>query len=332
MKPKSIIALIIAGAVALTGIIVCIVASVIASKNDVMLFPEKAVNGDLVFEQTFGDVSKLSITTSDCDIEVIGGEDRSYIEIVNFNANYYKLNVNNGILTFAQVDDFLSMFRFWENGFSFKGMRYLLRFGDDSENGRRVIIHLKENAEVKHVNLTANDGDISIRNCFFNADYSLSCKNSVKAVDVSGDSIINVKGNFKTAELEGIKDASVTVSSSGEISCSVKNSSPEKLAVSFASGNLEVNSCTLDYLSVNTDTGNVKVADVVPTEALLELKDGSLSLELSKKGPLKINATSTGGLISVDGKFSDSFNRNDKDPLSSYDIKLTGGEAAINFK
>ena len=126
IRTASVVAVIVAAVLILSGIIVCAVGSAAAKSSGVMIYPEDE-NGNSVYKYDFTEknITKISVSVKDSDITVTHGGTSSYIEIRNFNANYYKLSTENNILSFSEIDNVASMFKFWEGGFSFKGMRYL---------------------------------------------------------------------------------------------------------------------------------------------------------------------------------------------------------------
>ena len=143
MKPASIIALIIAVMLIVLGFSTCLIAKNMASANGEMLFSEKQAEG---FVNRFSfkegeEVAKLSMKVNDASIYIYGqsGLSEPYVEIVNFRDSYYTATHANQVFSFDEVPDVLSMFKFWENGFSFRGMRYIVNFNNRKPEGEKII-------------------------------------------------------------------------------------------------------------------------------------------------------------------------------------------------
>ena len=150
IRTASVVAVIVAAVLILSGIIVCAVGSAAAKSSGVMIYPEDE-NGNSVYKYDFTEknITKISVSVKDSDITVTHGGTSSYIEIRNFNANYYKLSTENNILSFSEIDNVASMFKFWEGGFSFKGMRYLFRFGDGGRGMKTVTVNIADTSMLK---------------------------------------------------------------------------------------------------------------------------------------------------------------------------------------
>ena len=155
MKPTSIISLIIAFVLVVAGLITCFVAQNIASSNGEFIFAESR-DGDLVNTVEISeDISKIELIVENAEINIHGSSDRSYIEFINFNENYYTLSHSNTLLSFNEIPDLLSMVKFWESGFSFKGMRYILNFSKPSQDSKKINIDLTEKQLLKIFDILA---------------------------------------------------------------------------------------------------------------------------------------------------------------------------------
>ena len=99
MRKASVISVIVAGVIIIAGIIVCAFGGAYAKKDNFMLFPASE-KGESVYKYDFTDqeIARISITTEDADVYFKRGGESSYIEIYNFNANYYKLSSENNLI------------------------------------------------------------------------------------------------------------------------------------------------------------------------------------------------------------------------------------------
>ena len=187
MRKASIVAMIVAAALMIAGGICCAVGSSAAKKEGVMLFPQTE-NGESVYTYDFTDrqINRISVTARKTNVKITRGGERSFITIKNYNANYYRLNEENKTISFAEIDDVLSMFKFWE-GFSFKGMRYVFSAGIDGDH--RIEINLAENENVRAIIVTAESGEINVSDFRTSGDLSLSLKSG--KITVNGGSFEN---------------------------------------------------------------------------------------------------------------------------------------------
>lgn len=329
MKPKSIISLIIAAALVLCGIITCTVASIKAKNSDVMLFPESDGSGNLVYRVDLENITKLNITTEDADITVVGGAERSEIEIVNFNANYYKLSQSNGSLVFVEVDDFLSMFKFWDNGFSFKGMRYILRFGDDAAGEKRVVVHLTDEDALRLADIKTSTGDISIEKCKLNAYYTLSSEGGHVSLDgVSDASFVSVSG--KSAPLDiamsscGTDELNITAESAA---VKLSDSSAGIFTATLPVGSLDLDGFTAETMNITSEGADITIDPYSVTDGTITTVTGNLSVNLKDAKSVSANVTTKSGKLSLDGKYTDSYTLNTPDPA----VRLTASSGSGNI-
>lgn len=171
----------------------CIVGAVISNANGDQLFAAKTEDGK-AYTYTFSgdDINKINIEATDASVNIIGGSDESRIELVNFNENLYSFNCSNRLITFKESPDLSSVLRFWESGFTFKGMRYIMRFG--ANDGEKIInIYLTEDDYVKNFTIELGKGKIKVENISGESDYNFTLENGVVSMEnVKTDSVISV--------------------------------------------------------------------------------------------------------------------------------------------
>ena len=224
MKKASIVTLIVSAAIIIVGAIVCAIGYSSAQKEGYMLFPQTE-NGESIytFDFTDRDINRITVeATTKTKITLSRGGPRSYIEIKNFNANYYRLNEENHSISFAEIDDVLSMFKFWE-GFSFKGIRYVFASGSDRNEAHEITINLADEEQIESIKLQPKAGNITVDG--FEGDCSLSLSVGEGTIDVTS---VHITGSFvaeaKAAESEG----SVKID---DLSASTVNVTSENAAV-----------------------------------------------------------------------------------------------------
>lgn len=182
MKPTSIVSLVVAVLLIIVGLVTCFIAQNMAQANGEFLFSEER-NDDIVqtVDLTDSEISKIELIIDNAKINIIGRSEKSYIEFVNFRENYYALSVTNRVLSFDEIPDVTSMLKFWENGFSFKGMRYILNFNNQPEEDKpkAINIYLETGRDIKIFDITADYCTLSIQNVTTPTDYNIAAKEAV---------------------------------------------------------------------------------------------------------------------------------------------------------
>ncbi|MBE6614590.1 MAG: hypothetical protein E7631_04710 [Ruminococcaceae bacterium] len=218
MKPASIITMIVAVLLIIAGFVTCLVAQNIAESEGEMLFAEDRDYGLVnTIDLAETAISKLELNVQDAKIQIHGQSETSYIELVNFRENYYSFSDSNRVVSFSEIPDVTSMLKFWENGVSFKGIRYLLTFREEEPEGEKVInIYLGgENIDLKIVSITGNNCEVTLDNLAYNTDYTFQL--------AQGDIRINNTRNASGLTVNGTDiamDLQVSAFSNCNIQCS----------------------------------------------------------------------------------------------------------------
>jgi len=336
MKPRSIVSLIVAAALVICGIITCAIASAKANDEGIMLFPEPDADGNLVYRMDLLSAGKITVNTADADITVVGGADKSYIEVINFNANYYKLSQSNGSVIFAQVDDFLSMFKFWENGFSFKGMRYLLRFGDDVPGDKKIVVHLNDSDNIRLVNISTERGDIAVNNCAFNADYTVkSTLGTVDLRNITGAASMSVSGSTFTLNAEHCASKKFSAIADTNLAATITGVESEAASFEMPNGILEAKDNFITDIKATTTEGEIKLLPYNYSTGTVSSDKGKVTLDFENIDSLAANITTTDGKVSVNGEFKDtdgeSFSMNATDPKYRINVTTNRGDVYITY-
>ena len=165
MKPTSVVFLVVAALLIIAGMITCSVARNIAEADGYLLFSDTEDGGTRRTED-FSDqpITKLELAFSDAEICIIGGAEKSYIEILNFRDGMYNLTTAGKNVKLDEITDIKSMFDL-QNGFSFSGIRYFLR-AKQPEGVRRVNIYLNSLAteNLRVITVTAKNCTMEIQN------------------------------------------------------------------------------------------------------------------------------------------------------------------------
>ena len=245
-----------------------------------MIYPEDE-NGNSVYKYDFTEknITKISVSVKDSDITVTHGGTSSYIEIRNFNANYYKLSTENNILSFSEIDNVASMFKFWEGGFSFKGMRYLFRFGDGGRGMKTVTVNIADTSMLKTVSVSEESGSFSLTGADVSADYILSLGKA--SADISGLSTTSV----------------LSVSSSAGASMKISDCRAKEFSLSGGGGNFSLSGISADRADFSLKSGEIVGENLTFTE--LSSSSESASLDLRSLDVSKASVNSVSGQVAL---------------------------------
>lgn len=291
MKPASIISLIVAVVISIAGLITCIVAQNMAEKSGQNLFSEIKTDGDntRTVDLTESDVNKIQLIFNDAEVTVHGNSEKSYIEFINFKDNYYSLSSTSSLVSFDETPDITSMLMFWENGFSFKGIRYILNFNRDNEpkGEKEIHIYLTSVNNVKQIDIQATTCTVNINNMTSSTDYLITA-------------------NDVTLNTNHINTTSAVSINTG------KDISPARKVVYTSTGdyvtNLNVNAVELDMkadgfmctgkANISFEDGNVAITSVGGMKFQLETDHGEIIVN-SAKTTSPCTVGTTGGEVFI---------------------------------
>ena len=198
--------MIVAVLLIIAGLVTCLIARNMAEAEGQQLFAENRDYGLVnTLDLSETSVSKLELNVQDADIHIYGNQESSYIELVNFRENYYSCNTSNRVVTFDEIPDVTSMLKFWENGVSFKGIRYLLSFGEEEPAGDKVInIYLGgENIDLKIIAITGGLCNVYLEDLSYGADYTITLEDgSLHCTNVRTSSALTVGGSKAVLDLQ----------------------------------------------------------------------------------------------------------------------------------
>ncbi len=284
MKPTSVIFLILAAALIVSGAVVCSVAQSKAKSENVSIFCyEYNENGEPTekIDLTTENINKISVSLADCDIEIVTGAEKSELELVNFEKYKYSLSTSDSELALSDSIGIKSVIRFSSGSFSFEGLRYIFPFGGKGKpkiaegTQRRAILRLADTTVVRNAAIEIENGDVSLNGLTLKADFDVSVENGNISV-VSDSSAVSYKLTVKNGNID-ISDPAFSGSATvraekGDISISVNKSSEceYKLeaplgAVSYygtSSGHAYTTGTTYDAkITANADTGNIALIE-----------------------------------------------------------------------
>lgn len=209
MKRRSKLFLIVAGIIFAIGVTVCLVAAGVSTSTGEQLFAAK-IGEDKVYTYKIGngETDKIKVSVTDADVNIYGGSDRSYIEVVNFNENLCSYSANSAVVTFKEASEVKDITGFWESGLSFKGLRYLLL--PTSGGGKKTVnIYIDSIEYVKIFDIAIGKGNVTVSGIDSETDINVSLKNGkVTLSDIVTESCVNIKASGDLATDVNFKNVS----------------------------------------------------------------------------------------------------------------------------
>lgn len=206
MKPTSIIFLIVAGVLLISGIVLCLVGSGIASANDIPLVNETIRDGDELTVDNLDeyDIKDIKINVEDITVNILSASKKSKIEFVNINPAVYEYTVANGKMEVNTISPYeiSSFIKITENGSGFSGLRSYLHLGRYDDKQSYINIYIADKEELASVKVKTSNGDINIKDINDDCEFVLDAKN----------------GNVKLANINSQERATVSVDK-GDLDC-----------------------------------------------------------------------------------------------------------------
>ena len=239
MKPTSIVFLIISVLLIVGGVITCSVAEDIALTDNYELFHTSEDGGTYVREDfDASKIRKLELLVTDAEINIIGGAEEAYVEFINFRDGLFTLSNSGELISMDEIPDIKSLFNL-QSGFSFSGMRYILRSGTVSLGEKKINIYLPQETELKQIAVEADNLVLHADNIYNKFDLTLH----------ASESVILQASNYRTA-------------------C--------KLEVEAKSAELQIASSYLHSIELNVDKIAADMREIYWDHLTLDLKEGTM--------------------------------------------------------
>lgn len=262
MKPTSIIFLVISVLLVIGGFVTVGVAKQLAAADGIVLTDE-AGNDEYVYSYDYGEdsIGRITVNVKNADINIIGGSDKPYIELVNFSDGMYEFSSTNRILTVNNNTDLSSPASIANLAMNFKGLRSFVNYYNIGALPKTVNIYLCDTHPVKIVDCTVDVGNVMIKNCATSADYNITIgTGELTAEKVSTASALNLvisDGNARIARCD-IGKLSAEIKA-GDIDAEAQLG---KVDVILSAGDFTYNSygsLELTNLSLFTNVGKITV-------------------------------------------------------------------------
>jgi len=160
-------------------------------------------------------------------------------EFFNFRDGLFTLSNSGEVISMDEIPDIHSLFNL-QSGFSFSGMRYILRSGTVSLGEKKINIYLPQEADLKQISIEADNCVLHADSIYNKFDLSLHASGTVSLQT----------SNFRTA-------------------C--------KLAVQARTAELQMESSYLHSIDLNVDSLTAALQEIYWDHLTLELEEGSVN-------------------------------------------------------
>lgn len=236
MNKRIRVVLLLGAIIMAAGFIVCIAGAIVANVNGDRLFARDMEGGKGYTYNFDGEsIAKIDIEATDVTVNIIGTSSESKIELINFNENMYAFNCEKRYITFKESPDIKSMLNFFENGVTFKGMRYILRLGANDGN-KMINIYLTDSDTVNNFAISIGKGKIYVSDIKTDSGYKITVEDgAVSLNNISTSSDISVSSP-KSSDLDlifnNVKANNLTVTAA--------TADLQSTELSFTSGKLDI--------------------------------------------------------------------------------------------
>ena len=267
MKKRSIDFLIVSGIIFAVGVIICLVGVGVSASDGEQIYSAK-IGDERGYTYKFenGETDKIKISITDANVNVYGGSESSYVEVINFNENNTGYTANNSMITLRETDKVEDITGMWESGISFKGLRFLLR-PPVADKQKTVNIYLAKEEYVKAFDIKIAKGNVSFSSIGTVTDYHISVESGkISFADISTESTIDIKAG-------------------GEVSTDISfvRVSADTVTVNAKRAKFEGESFVSDSCEMNITVGTVAFS----YQPLAE----TYTVDIATKGKLTVNGT-----------------------------------------
>ena len=204
MKPTSIIFLVVSVLLIIGGVITCSIAKDVAVTDGYILFHDSDSGGTYV-RQDFraSDINKIELVFTDAEVNIYGGAEESYIEFFNFRDCLYRLSTSGNTLSLDEIPNLKSLLSF-QGGFSFSGMRYFLRFGNEKLGPKKVNVYIGADSALKVIALSGESCTLHAETIGTQADMQITMDKSLTLVgrDIRTASAFSISAPNITLDME----------------------------------------------------------------------------------------------------------------------------------
>ena len=290
MKITSVIFLFVALALVASGVFLMNYARKSAPNDAAIDGYEYGNDGANVLEVSLSenDITKYSMTLTDCDIEIFGNTTSSYATLRNFKPNQYSSSISGKSYTVTDdisIKDYIS---FDGTGVKFAGVWQSLlseyySFRYKNTDRKSVTLYINTEKDLNQISLKLNNCTLRLSDISGECDVSVSASNSLVELNSIDSSLVvlnsvesefsvmnitadtfNLTVNGGTFGCEGVSAKSATVNSE-EIDLTLKNFNSRTLIANVKNGSFKYNTMfdiTSFARSIKIKEGEIFLNDV----------------------------------------------------------------------
>lgn len=262
MKMSSWIFLMISALMIVSGLFLCKYARSKAPNDAAIDGYTTTDNGQSYTEldYSYQRVNKVTLSLSDCKVEIRGGAEEAKLELIGFKPNSYIGNVTGKTIKVSNQLSILDYFSFDGSGVAFAGVWRTLNsmMGEQSDSTPEVILHIPDDQDIQQYNLTFNNCVVSIVNLKGESEYSI----------LSTDSTIEFNSISSSLADLVCDDSEVTM-----VSAAI-----EHITYEINGGSLVTSKLSTEDVSFTGKEGDINLIDADFVEFTLKMEECNLTL------------------------------------------------------
>lgn len=299
MKPMSIIFLIVSVVLIIGGVCLCLTAQNMSNRDNVNIFnteiDSETGNSKYIEEINDEEIGKFVVLAENVDVNIYGGAEHSYVEIINFPYGSYGISTSGKTVTFNSTLDFSDFSIILSRISQFNGLRNYINIKQYQNHPKVLNLYLSDNTTLNRIDVSIQSGNIQVQQYSAKCDFYLSTEEgNISFVDVTTTSTIDIKNANGNVTLNNIQ-ASI-------------------FDLEIQNGNLYTENLFFQEVTCEIETGNAEINTTTSTDRIKWILEAS-------SGSIYINSL----------KHNDNKYENTPDAFSeSYTIKINSGNININ--
>lgn len=260
MTEKNKRLLITAALLAALAIVLCLTATLLAKKNNVVLFKQtQNEEGNFVYTYDFAEenIKKISLDISYTDVNIIGGAEKCRIELINFAEENFRMTVSATTIAVEEKSGLAGLV-----SLNFGGLRNHLNSFRMLTKAKTINIYLTDTSVMKLLETDIYSGNINLENCNLSCDYNIKVKyGSVAAASLSSDGAFDVTiydGNLDISNSEFASHSAAITRGYENIVFSRFTTLKSEIETGYFKYETGKYSLLSSVLRLSTDTGRVR--------------------------------------------------------------------------
>lgn len=216
MKPTSIIFLGISVILIIAGLSVVGISGQFAADEGIVLSTQPDEQGNYVVRHDYdaSKIGKIEIDVGNANINIIGGAEKPYIELVNFAEGMYGFLNSEPNITITGGTEFFSVSGISSFITNFKGLRGFVNYYATLNLEKTINIYVSDGNPIKVIKCTVKDGTVNASDCIKPIDYEINVENgdfNAKGIESSSTVSLWVKNGNVVMEKSNIAKLDVDI-------------------------------------------------------------------------------------------------------------------------